>query len=444
MNFVRFEVAARFRAMNRLTQLLLLLTACAMAVALGQRWLPILDISANGRHSLTPETVAYVEGLPTQVEVIASLALGERGSLGASRTRALTELLSRYEELGGKVTLKWVDGYRAQTEYAFADPYRIMVRSNHAVEWVLPEDLWERRDGTDRFLGEKAITSAIAKVCTLAQKRVLLCVNSAKASDTAPMGLSEVCSWLKDNTTQLDVVSALPLKITGYDLVCLWGDADVPSADGLAALQRAINDEATGVWVALDGEPNQATRRFLYYNAVEFAGSRAAIPAEIARTPASEIILNSWGEVSFARVAFTQGQKILTKGYWWNLSARSDSLDSDIQSILKLPDAKTESLALAIRRTGSTGVAPARIVIFGGIDWMQNDAMNFPGNRALTQGTLDWISHAAILSSIPPRETAVRQLALSGRQLWKIGVGFSVCVLVLMLWGGIRFLVKPR
>jgi hypothetical protein len=101
-------------------------------------------------------------------------------------------------------------------------------------------------------------------------------------------------------------------------------------------------------------------------------------------------------------------------------------------------------LALAVRRSSATTSIPARLIVFGSMDWLENDALQFPGNRALAQSCYDWLSHTSILSSIPPRQTQLRQLALGAHELWKIGLVFGGCVLVPVLVGIIRFITKPR
>jgi hypothetical protein len=443
MRFVRFEIANRFCLLNRAAQLILLVGACLMGVWLAQRYLPVVDISSNGRHSLTPETVAYVETLPNPVEIVASLALGDRGSLGQTRVRALAELLDNYAQIGGKVSVRWVDGYRAQTEFGFADPYRLEVRSSRAVEWLLPEDLWERDASSERFMGEKAITSAMAKVSSATQRRILLYADPAKLSDSSALGLSEALEWLKSNATEVDTVDSLPERISGYSLVCLFGSASELTPANLAGLQRAVNEEGMGVWVDLDNRPEQALERFLYYNAVSLSEGRVTIPETAARTPGGDLILEGWGNVPFAERLGQQHQRVLSRGYWWGLIPRSDGLDSEISSILKLSD-DSPALALAVRRSSATTSIPARLVVFGSLDWLENDALQFPGNRALAQGCYDWLSHTSILSSIPPRQTELRQLALGREELWKIGLAFSGCVLVPVLVGIVRFITKPR
>lgn len=414
-----------------------------MGAWLAQRWLPVADISSNGRHSLTPETMAYIETLPNSVEVVASLALGDRGSLGPTRIRALAELLDNYAQIGGKVSVRWVDGYRAQTEFGFADPYRIEVRSNRTVEWLLPEDLWERDAASEQFMGEKAITSAIAKVSSAMQKRILLYAGSSKLSDASGLGLSEAQEWLKSNATEVDAVDSLPERISGYNLVCLLGSAGELSTTDLAALQRAINEEGMGVLVVLDGRPDQALERFLYYNAVTLSDGRVTIPETAPRTPGGDLILENWGDAAFARRLAEQHQRVLSRGYWWGLLPRSDGLDSEISSILTLSE-PSPILALAVRRSSATTSIPARLIVFGSMDWLENDALQFPGNRALAQSCYDWLSHTSILSSIPPRQTQLRQLALGAHELWKIGLVFGGCVLVPVLVGIIRFITKPR
>jgi len=141
-------------------------------------------------------------------------------------------------------------------------------------------------------------------------------------------------------------------------------------------------------------------------------------------------------------------QTLLSRGDWWALSPRPGAIDRQIEPILSLTAQLQEGLkpvtvALSFRKNNQEQSAQ-KGVVFGASDFLSNAYLNYGGNQALLDASIDWLLGRVSFQSIPVRVQESRQLSLTIVQLWKFGGVVAACCLVLAAMGVIRLLTRPR
>ena len=115
--FNEFRFARRFRAINRLVQILLSLSLIIALNFISANYFKRFDLTKSGAYTLAPESKAYIRQLKEPVEIIVTIPKEtEEDEFGIIR-QDLKKLLREYEFEGmrdGKayVTVEFVDIYR--------------------------------------------------------------------------------------------------------------------------------------------------------------------------------------------------------------------------------------------------------------------------------------------------------------------------------------------
>lgn len=452
MKITRFEHAERFRVVNRTLQVLLFGAACLMAFFLGWKSLPIVDITTDGRYSLTPETTAYLRTLAQPVEIIGSLGLGEETTLGGERLHELQNLTNRYAAITPKLTVRWVDGFRAQSEFGFKDPYRILVRSGEKSVWILPAELYLPQD--DVFLGERALTSALWRLANPTQRSVVVITSKDRWQAEGSWGFKRLAEFFATHNVVAQQIEPADLNnpLPRADAYLLLGHSHEVSQEGLAALQRLLNDRSANVLVGIDELANDAMVRFLYFNGLNWRAQRIEETDAKEKTPGGEMILHSLEPHAITDPLIKGGQTVLARGQWWALEGRKSLIDMTVSPLIKSsPTSRGEGtgekgpfvLMCAVEKRNSDGTA-SRLIVSGSSHWLSNAYLSYRGNQTLVETTTDWLCGSGNLLSIPPRTRQARQLGLNTAQLWQMGGWIFACSLVLFGAGMIRWIARPK
>jgi hypothetical protein len=464
MRITRFEKAEKFRFFNRSLQVIFFATACFMALFLGWRSLPMIDITREGRYSLTPETIAYLRTLQQPVEIIGSLSLGEEGAgtnsgaLGGDRLHELQNLTNRYAAVSSKVEVKWVDGFRAQAEYGFKNPYRILVRSADSKNgesniWITPEELYLAQD--DVFLGERALTSALWRLANPAKRTMIAIVARDRWEAEGPWGFKRLEEFLTaHNATvkQMEPAEISKSSVLEADAIFVLGNSDALTTEGLATLQRTINDHKGNIFFAVDEIASDPLVRFLYFNGIDWPAQRVEEREERDKTPTGEILIRDFDEHPVTEALRRDEQAILSRGHWWALKPRETMVEvsawplfkSSPMSVAEGTDTKGPFILMMAIEHKTTDEVPSRLLVAGSSDFLANAYLTYRGNQTFLGSSLDWLLGNSNLLSIPPRSRQIRQLGLNTLQLWHMGGWILGCCLVLLGIGMLRMATKPR
>lgn len=452
MRIKRFEKAVGFRVFNRMAQVILFAAACLMIFFLAWKRFGVVDITREGRYSLTPETVAYLRALPQEVEVIGSLALGEDGSLGRDRLHELQNLTARYASVSQKLKVKWVDGYRAQTEYGFKSPYRILLRNGDRQEWVSPEELYLPQE--DVFLGERALTSGLWRLENPTKRSVVAIVSRERWAADGAWGFKRLEEFLGVHNVEVKVVE--PSEVAGEvlqaDVVFVLGGSDALTTEALANLQRTINDHKGNVFIAIDELADEALVRFLYFNGLNWPSVRVEETDPRQKTPMGEMLIRDFEEHIITQGLRRNEQAVLSRGHWWALESRPAMVDvtawplfkSSVQSKAEGGTQRGPFLLMVALERKSNDATPARLLVAGSSDWLSNAYLSYRGNQTLLESSFDWVLGNNNLLSIPPRVRQARQLGLNSGQLWRMGGWILSGCLVLLAVGIVRWGTRPR
>ncbi len=452
MKITRFEKAEKFRVVNRTLQVLFFASACLMAFFLGWKSLPVIDITNDGRYSLTPETTAYLRTLDQPIEIIGSLSLGEEGSLGSDRLHELQNLTARYAAITPKLNLKWIDGFRAQSEYGFKNPYQILIRRGDRSVWILPEDLYLPQD--DVFLGERALTSALWRLANPTQRSVAVVTTKERWEAEGSWGFKRLSDFFASrniNAKQVEAESldnALPVA----DAIFVLGGSNELTTEALANLQRAVNDHTTNVLLGIDELATDPLVRFLYFNGLIWKAMRVEEKDAHDKTPTGETLVRNIEDHPITEALRKGEQMILSKGRWWALESRKSLIDTVSWPLLRSSTNSTGEgsaekgpfvLMFALEKKTPDGTA-TRLVVAGSSNWLSNAYLSYRGNQTLLESTTEWLCGGGNLMSIPPRTRQARQLGLNSVQLWRMGGWVFACSLVLFGAGIIRWITRPK
>ncbi len=453
MRIVRFEKAERFRALNRMAQIVLFATACLMTFLLSWKRLPVLDITKEGRYSLTPETTAYLRALPKEVEIVGSWALGEESSLGVGRLRELQNLTMAYAAMSPRLKVQWVDAFRAQAEFGFKNPYRILLRSADAQVWVSPEELYFTQD--EIFLGERALTSALWRLLHPARPKVVIVTASERYNADGSWGFRLLGEFLSAHNAEVSYLSPDEVSrgIPACEAIFVLGGGESLSTEALSVLQRLLNDRKCNLLMAFDEAASEPLVRFLYYNGVVWSGLRVEENEILQKTPLGEALVRDFAPHPVTTALIRDERMVLSRGRFWALEARGATLlDATVKGLLQSSAKSSASedarvgpfmLMMAVEKK-SAQEAASRLLVCGSSDFLANAYLSYRGNQVLMEGIFNWLVNENKLLSIPPRTRAAHQLGMTSVQLWRLGAAILGCSLVLLVIGGLKWMLRPR
>ena len=115
--FNEFRTARRFRAANRLAQILLGLSLIIALNYLAAKYFRRIDLTQSGTYTLAPETKAYVRELKQPVKTIVTIPKNPEVPASIQVHEHLQKLLREYEAIGmqdGKklIEIEFIDIYR--------------------------------------------------------------------------------------------------------------------------------------------------------------------------------------------------------------------------------------------------------------------------------------------------------------------------------------------
>ena len=169
-----FRTARWLRFINLLLQAVLFLALFAGLnyVALNHAWR--FDVTASHRHSLSPETKAYLEQLERDVTIIVTLTDNGDSEELAQAYRDVTALLREYTyytrgHSQARLTVRYVDVYQNRREaeaLGVEQPNVVVLQSDRGRSVKTLDDLYVIRKKVSReaFRGEAAITAALLDV----------------------------------------------------------------------------------------------------------------------------------------------------------------------------------------------------------------------------------------------------------------------------------------
>ncbi len=481
-----FRIARRVGALNRVAQGLLWITLIIglnlLAFRLAVRW----DLTPERRHTLSPETQAYVTSMSgTPVSVIVTSGEPDQEG-GRNELRDVKTLISRFEHAfrqSGEQNFKWevVDVFRQRDraaelirDYALEQGNSIIFEAKQGRRVLRMSDLYQKdkESGKTTFVGEQMVLSSLLEVTDPASKVVYFTIGHGEMQlgDVDPlMGLSELGLFLAARN-----VFVRELDLTRFDqvpddadlVVIASPQAEMRSAD-VEKLRKYMENGNGSMIVLLEPFRIHNLDALLYDwgilcdNAVVLdpgpdyqASSGGLILRRYAEHPVTTSLIEGRLNVfstqlrpvrfdpGVPRIAGVQRSVLMatSETSWMEMNARTESipkLDPNVDVPGPIPVA-----AVSERKGGQQlglNLKGGRLVVVGDASIVSNALIRLHGNRTFIANVLNWMLQRDQLLSIAPTAMDSYRLTLSQKDLR--GLLFYLMLLPLLV-ALVGFLVR--
>ena len=457
-----FRAVRWLRSLNLLAQAVLLLTLFGgvnyLALHYGWRF----DLTQERRHSLSPETLAYLEGLGQPVRIIVTLTDDKDNPAVAQAYHDVTGLLSEYVYAtekkapnAGRISVETLDVYQRRNDskaLGLDQPNVVLVLCGKRSHLVTLNELYRVENKVKKaFLGEQAITAAVLDVANPVKKKIYFLTGHGEmqTDDVSPdRGLSGLNDELRARNLDLaplDLTRGDPVPPDAALLVIAGPQSPYSPAEAeqlrqymsnhagrlLALLNPRVRhglDDLLDDWGVLaddvvtvdngdDGQndagdlilaPTQTMHPvtgLLTSNHIplRFGAARAMRP-DPAHAPDANLVVTAL---------------VGTKTAW---GERGYSHRTSLSYVPGIDLPGPFAVATAAERVTARGDLPfsvpgGRLVAFGSADWIANGRLSALGNLTLILSAINWTVERDISSNIPVRPIERYQLVLSQQQL---------------------------
>jgi ABC-type uncharacterized transport system involved in gliding motility auxiliary subunit len=458
-----FRTVRWVRTLNLLAQVVLFLSLFAGLNYLAVQYSWRFDLTTNYRHSLSPETRAYLKNLAQPVRIIVTLNADSDNEQEAHAHRDVSALLREYgfatdANARGKVTTEFLDVFQRRREaevLGIDKPNTILVLCGDRRRVVGLDELYRVENLEKKaFRGEQAITAAILDVSSPTKKKIyFLTGHGEMAIDdvSSEKGLSALDAYLKarnfavesldlslarkvpDDAAVLVIVGPqgrfdaaeqellrqylsnragrilallAPRYPTGLDdLFFDWG---VLVDDVLVYDQGPSGESETGDLILPALAEHEITHSLLSYKIpLRFGPSRSVRP-DLGRTLDANLDVQSlvatteqaWGERNYRE-----------------RGAATYNVGIDLPGRIIVV---TASERHAARNNLPFTVPGGRLVTFGSADWIANGRLGVIGNLSFFMAAVNWTTDRDIDLNVPARPIENFQLTLSQQQLQRL------------------------
>ena len=261
-----FRTVRWLRSLNLFAQAVLLLTLFAglnyLALHYGWRF----DLTQTHRHSLSPETTAYLHALKEPVRVIVTLTEDNDNPLVAQAYRDVTGLLREYVYATGdnpatsRISFKELNVYQGRHEaeaLGLDQPNVILVLCGDRRRVIGLSELYRIENQEKKaFLGEQALTAAILDVANPVKKKIYFLSGHGEMQldDVSPArGLSQLNDELRARNLAVDTLDLAATRQVPPDtalLVIAWPQVSYDRAE-VELLRQYLSTRAGRLLVLL-------------------------------------------------------------------------------------------------------------------------------------------------------------------------------------------------
>ena len=482
-----FRAVRWIRSLNLLAQAALLLSFFGGLNYLARHYSWRYDLTAQRRHSLSPETLSYLASLPTPVQVY--IATGSEPDSPDLKEflktvhRDLHDLLQEYahatenkaDHPAGRISWKFLDVYQNRVEAGalnLEQPNAVLIQSGEGPaarrRLVSFDELYRvENKQVKAFLGEQVLTAAILDVANPTRKKIYFTashnempIDGAGAYD-AGHGLSKLADWLRARNFDLEALDLTVRREVPSDaaLIVVAGPRARFSKAESELLRAYLRDQAGRLILMLEPvSPN--TDLGLDSLISDDWGIRAdnvliCDSNADEKTPTGDLILLPtksghpvvsalaeskmpvvWGRTRIVRADLTHepdpGLVITTllgtpsRTAFGKLHYETTDQTRPLPGDLQLRDGLTTAAAAERHRQSGLpfSVPSGRLLVFGGADWVGNSSLEAAGNLQCISDAINWmVNRALALGSVPARPVENLQLVLSEREMQRLRGG---------------------
>ena len=413
-----------------------------------------VDLSANRRFTLSPETRAVVKAVDGPLDVTAFL----NASGGSARDARF--LLSRFAELNHRIDYEIVDPDERPSE---ARRFGVSAYATVVLQY-------EGRRADAPQVTEPDLATAILRL--LRRRTPTVCVTTghgeAALDDDGPAGLSKVATLLEQNAYRartLDLSAGSRDVPSECEVVFVAGPRVALTPDEMSALSRY--ERAAGKLLVLASPLSEANLNpLLDPYGITFIGGVVADPDRSASVDPTDVIAEEFPTVNPVMDGIPRLQLPVTGGLFVapreslpsGLTVSTLAVTSDAAWVESTPDsgfspdagdlpgpvvvaAAADDSRIepgAERRVGRGGDRPGivrtRVVVTGSAEWPTNQLLDRLGNRRLLVGALSWLTQEEELLTVATRLPGPRPLPWTAerqRQTLLVTVGLVPGLVVL-------------
>jgi hypothetical protein len=239
MNLVdSFRAARWLRLINLVLQAVLCLSLFAGLNYLSVNHAWRQDLTRTRRHSLSPETLSYLERLERNVEIVVTLTEDSNSEEVVQAFRDLRSLLGEYRYATearsagrGRIKVEYLDVYQRRKEAearGIDQPNLVVLVCGERRRALTMRDLYETRTvgnqiRRESFLGESVLTAAILDVSSPTKKKIYFLSGHGETSpdDVSPAGLSLLRDELRKRDFALDALDLTIVRQVPEDATLL-------------------------------------------------------------------------------------------------------------------------------------------------------------------------------------------------------------------------------
>lgn len=457
-----FRTVRWLRSFNLFAQAVLLLSLFGglnyLALHYGWRF----DLTRSHRHSLSPETIAYLQALKEPVRVIVTLTNDSEDQAVAQAYRDVTDLLREYVFTTGdnpasaRISVKELNVYQSRHEaeaLGISQPNVILVLCGERRRVIGPDELYRITNNEKKaFLGEQALTAAILDVANPVKKKIYFLTGHGEMPlddvdparglsllndelrlrnlDVAPLDLAAthqipadtnllVIAWPQAGydraeeellrqylSTRAGRVLALLAPTYPHGLDDLLADWGVLTTDVVVCDSGKDGQTESGDLILRPAKAEHPVTSLLTSNAIPvYFGSARDMRPDPAHPPDANLVVTPL---------------IGTSPTAWGERGYRRRPVPPVRSSTDLPGpfaVVTASERVTARGNLAFSVPGGRLVAFGGADWIANGRLAARGNLSLFLAAVNWTVERDIKTSVPIRPLESYQLVLSQEQL---------------------------
>ncbi len=460
-----FRTVRWVRTLNLLAQAILFITLFAGLNYLAVHYAWRFDLTKTHRHSLSPETLAYLKKLDVPVRIVVTLTEDGDNEQVTQAYRDVSALLREYgyateNNDKGRVTTEFIDVFQRRRDaeaLGITDANSILVICDGKPRKITLDQLYDVKDQEKKaFLGEKIFTAAILDVSSPLRKKIYFLQGHGEMllDDVSPdRGLSSLKSELISrnfDVAQLDLSTtrkipddASALVIAGPqgrytpeeqdmlrqylstragrllallppryphgldDLLYEWGllADDVVIYDSGSSSQNDTGDLI--LFPSTAGADHPVTQKLANYHIPLRFGVSRSIRPDLGRPNDSNLLVSP---LVVPDKATSWGERNYrdrgTPAYDANIDLKGDAL-----AVVTASERVTPEGGLKFTVPGG------RVIAFGSADWIANARLSVIGNLTLFMSAIDWATDRDVDLSVPIRPISKFQLSLNAAQL---------------------------
>lgn len=470
--FDEFSFARRFRAINRVLQIILCISLIIGLNYLASKYFRRFDLSQSGTYTLAAESKAYIRALTQPVDIIVTIPNDPDVPELKQINSDLRKLLRQYEAEDARngqafINVEFVDIYRQRKraqeiaqQYKLTQENVILVASGDRSREIRQAELYEN-DGENitGFRGESAFTAAILEVSSKKTEKLYFLVGHGEMQldDVDPLlGLSQLESFLRERNLDIGVLDLAlsPAVPEDADMVIVASPQASLLAEEVEKLRRYMTEQNGRMMLFISPGRVHGMDDLLYDWGV-LADDMAVIDAGADfRAQGGDLIIRRFAEHPITQLMIDYK---ITALFGLPRPVRIDPAARDIEGLTVEQiigtsqqswgerDYRTQSpikydaerdlpgpISIATVSTRNAGsefginIRGGRMIVFGNSDFIANNRFRAFGNQTIVINSINWLLNRTSMLNIPSRPLESYQLIMSNQELKQLLYCFTI------------------